>query len=379
MTRVRRVNAQVTKVAKLMNQKHLLVAAAALWAIAASPRLTRAEDDHRATVELDVERGAWVEVDAPEPGTAAGDLHEARALNTAKHYHRAARAIKKWIKTYGTEDVLYPEAALLKTENRIARRDYYKAHKELQEFLSSYSGTEYEDKALTQEFLIAEVFLGGTRRKVWGMRMLKADDIGIAILDDITVNHPGTTIGELATMTKANYYYETGDFDMAEHEYNQLVQDYGRSRYTRPALLQGARAALASFGGVRFDDAPLIEADDRFRKYMTQYPGSAEQDGIGLILTDIQETRAAKELDIGEYYERADHLGAAKFYYQSTRTHWPESRAAITAAEHLERLGESTGNTGAVQQPAAEEAEPKPTAVDNLTPSMTRDDPAARE
>ena len=207
------------------------------------------------------------------------------------------------------------------------------AHEKLQDFLSTFSGTEFEDDALTQEFLIAEVFLSGTRRKVLGLRILRADDIGIAILDDIAVNHPDTRLGELAIMTKANHYYENGDFDIAEHEYNQLVQEYGRSRYTRPALLQGARAALASFGGVRFDDAPLIEADDRFRRYIAQYPGSAEQEGIGLILGDIQETRAAKELNIGEYYERAGKPGAAKFYYGSVREHWPESRAAIRAAE----------------------------------------------
>jgi len=341
--------------------------------------LVRADEaqPRRETLELDVQKGAWEEVAAPVPGTPEGDLKIARSLESRHEYNRAHRALKKWVKTYGTDEMLYPQVALLLTDNLIARRDYYKAHQKLTDFLSTYSGTEFEEQALTQEFVIAEVFLSGTRRKFLGLRILKADDIGLAILDDIAANHPGTRLSELATVTKANYYFRTSDFTMAEFEYNQLLENYDRSRYTRPALLQSARAALASFGGVRFDDAPLIEADERFRRYLNLYPGSAEQEGIGLILDDITETRASKELTIGRYYVRAGHPEAAKFYFNSTREHWPETVAAIKAAEELDKLGASG-------KPAAGEdvrtAPPqKPTAVDTLRPDRTRDNPADRE
>lgn len=355
---------------------HLLIVCLAL---AGSARTLRADEpEHRReTLELDVQKGAWEEVAAPVPGTADGDLAIARTLQSKQHYRRAERAIHRWIKAYGPEHELYPRAALLRTENMIAQRDYYKAHRRLTDFLSTYSGTEFEEEALTQEFVIAEVFLSGTRRKFLGMRILKAEDIGLAILDDIAVNHPGTRLGELAIVTKANYYFRTGDFTMAEFEYNQLVENYERSRYTRPSLLQGARAALASFGGIRFDDAPLIEADDRFRRYLTLYPGSAEQEGIGLILEDIEETRAAKELAIGRYYARAGHPEAAEFYYRSTQEHWPESVAAIHAAEELTKLGKGAGAEAGTE--VRSEPAPESTAVDSLRPNRAQDTPADRE
>jgi hypothetical protein len=349
----------------------------AVTAACADFALAADAERRRETVELDVERGQWEPVAAPEGGTAEGDLQIARALQSAGKHGSAARAIKKWMKTYGAEHELYPRAALLEAENLIARREHYKAHLKLQEFLSTYGGTVYEEEALTQEFLIAEVFLSGTRRKFLGMRILKADDIGLAILDDITVNHSGTTLGELATVTKANHYFKTSDFVMAEFEYNQLLEHYGRSRYTRPATLQSGRAALASFGGIRFDDAALIEADERFRRYLTLYPGSAEQEGIGLILNDINETRAAKELDIGRYYERAGQARAAEFYYRSTRDHWPETIAAIQAAEELDRLGLDIDATSRDLIRTVMEWES--TAVDTLRPDQPRENPAARE
>jgi len=334
-------------------------------------------DRRRATLELDVAGGRWTEVAAPQAGTAAGDYQVARVLETEGKHRRAARAIQRWVKKYGPDDELYPRVALLEAENLIARREHYKAHLKLQAFLGTYGGSEFEEAALTQEFLVAEVFLSGTRRKFLGMRILKADDIGLAILDDITVNHAGTRLGELATITKANHYFATGDFVMAEFEYNQLVENYNRSRYSRPATLQAARAALASFGGVPFDDAPLIEADDRFRRYLTLYPGSAEQEGIGLILNDITETRAAKELAIGRYYERAGQPKAAEFYYRSTRDYWPETIAAIQAAEELDRLG--LDPTATSRDLIRTEVERESTAVDTLRPDRPQNDPASPE
>jgi len=347
--------------------------------VAAGALAARADEGQRRreTLELDIDRGVWAEVAAPEAGTAEGDLQIIRQLQTEKKYRRAARAVRRWVKAYGSGHELYPRAALIDAEIAIARRDYYKAHVKLQEFLSTYGGTEFEEEALTQEFVIAEVFLSGTRRKFLGLRILKADDVGIAILDDIAANHPGTPLGELATVTKANHYFATGDFTMAEFEYNQLLENYERSRYSRPALLQGAHAALASFGGIEFDDAPLIEADERFRRYLTLYPGSAEQEGIGLLLANVVEQRAAKELSIGRYYARAGQPAAAEFYFRSTIEHWPDTVAALDAAELLDAGGVR------VSAPAEEvvrpEAEKEATAVDTLRPDRARDNPADRE
>jgi tetratricopeptide (TPR) repeat protein len=248
----------------------------------------------------------------------------------------------------------------LRADALIGKRDYYKAHVSLQGFLNQFAGTEYEDEALEKEFVIAEVFIGGTKRKFLGMRILDATDIGLAILDDISANYPGTTIAELATLTKAEYYYGSGDFAFAEQEYAFLVQNFPRSRYVRPAMLQAAHSAMASFPGIPFDDASLIEAEERFNRYVAQYPGAAEQEGIGLILVAIGEKRAAKELHIGRYYERTGQPRAARFYYRSTIDNWPETIAAVEAEERLMVLGGSIEREGPVP---AEDSAPAEDAV----------------
>ena len=90
---------------------------------------------------------------------------------------------------------------------------------------------------------------------------------------------------------------------------------------------------------MNFADAPLIEAEERFVQFQSQYPRFANQQQVGVVLDDISDTRAHKEYVIGDYYERTDSIRSAVFYYRSVMTNWPESTWASLAAGRLEGLG----------------------------------------
>ena len=119
---------------------------------------------------------------------------------------------------------------LLRAEIQIARRNYYEAHKLLQEFLGEYAGTQLGDRAADLEFVIAEVFLSGTKRKLWGMRILSSEDIGLEILDQLATEYPGSGMAESAIKAKADHFFDQGDFALAELEYARLVQEF-KDRY----------------------------------------------------------------------------------------------------------------------------------------------------
>ena len=290
-------------------------------------------------LDYDPETGGFVEAVPPVKGTPVGDLQLARQALGREDHRRASRRVKSWLKAYGSDHELSPEARLLRAEVQIARRDYYKAHKHLQEFLGEFTGTEFGLRAAAMEFVIAEVFLSGTKRKFLGMRLLKTADTGIEILDQLSSDYPDTTLAEMAIKTKADYYFRQGDFALAELEYSRLVQEFPRSRYVRPAARKSADASLASFPGIEFDDAALIEAEERFTRYLAQYGVAARQEGVGQILQQIRATRAEKEYSIGRYYQKTKHLDAAVFYYRSTCRNWPDTTAAIQARRRLAELG----------------------------------------
>lgn len=302
-------------------------------------------------LKLDPKTGEFVEIAPPEPGTADGDLRLVRKAMAEGNYGRAKRGIKRWLKAYGESHALARQALILRAAIEIAREDYYKAHLHLQEFLDVYQVSVEATRALELEFIIAERFLSGTRRKIWGMRLLNATEKGLEILDAIANDYPGSTLAENAIKTKADYYFQSGDFTLAELEYSRLSEEFPRSRYARLSMRKSAESALASFPGIEFDDAALIEAQERFRLYLAQYPGSAEQEGVGQILQQIHSQRAAKEFLIGQYYERTKRLDSAIFYFRSTLNNWPETIAASQARERLAALG---AGAEASEQPAAE-------------------------
>ena len=322
------------------------VLATVLLAVGLAGSAAVAEDEPRDLEErypermvYDPQTQEWVPEEPPEAGTPDGDLAIARNLIALGEYKKAAEKLQQWIAAYAHDSPRYPEALFLSGRVEFERGNFMRAHRRYLEVLNNWPGTEWADRALRGNFVIAEVFLSGHRRKWLGMPLFHAYDEALDILDDIMVNHPNTVLAEQALKTKADYFFRKGEFGLAEDAYAQLARDYPTGQYLRDAMLQSARAALASFPGIAFDDAPLIEAEERFHQFMQAFPQYAESQDVGLILEDIRAKRAEKELSIAEYYERAKEPRAAAFYYRLVRDRWPNTTWAALAETRLTKLG----------------------------------------
>lgn len=298
-----------------------------------------AQPTRQRTLHYNAEQKVWVEQPAPPLGTPAGDLRHIRAMIGDEHYRQARRAIKKFIKQHGTDSELYPDALLARADALVAERKLKKAHALLQRFLNEFGGGRLTDEALRLEFVIAESYLAGAKRKFLGLRILSGEELGYTILDQITTDYPGSRMAELALKTKADHLFQEGDHALAELDYARLLEEFPRTQYVRFALRRTADAALASFRGVEYDEAALIEAEERYRDYRSRFATSARQENVDLILNSIEENKAEKEFSIAAYYDRTGHLSSAAFYYQSTLAQWPDTGAAVRAKRRLELLG----------------------------------------
>ena len=300
----------------------------------------RADTARIRTLTYDPANKEWTEKTPPLPGTPEGDLFIMRRLNSQQRYRAASKATDEFEKTHGESDSLYPEVMLARAEALIGLEKFDAAHELLQEFLDQYGGMAITIDALRMEFIIAEAYLGGKKRAVWGIFRVSAVEEGHKILDDIITDYPDTTIAELAHKAKADAHFRAGEHDLAEIEYARMLREYAQSRYQEYALRRAADAALASFGGVDYDEAALVEAEERYNDFRVRFGAAGEREEVGVILNAIREARAEKDYRIGQYYEKTDHLSSAVFYYQLVRREWPNSIAATKAATRLELLGE---------------------------------------
>ncbi len=314
----------------------LLVAGAAVL-----PQSAKAGPPRARTLKYDASRKEWVEVPPPPPGTPEGDLHAIRLQIKDGRYRKALSAIKRFVKRHGEQSPAYPGSLIVRAEALIGLRSYYKAHEVLQELLNQFSKPEYASEALRLEFVIAEAYLGGAKRKLAGVPLLSGVDLAYTILDDISTGRPNDPLAEAAVKTKADHLFAHGEHTIAQLEYTRLLRDYRASRYHQFAMKRAAEASLASFAGIPYDQTPLIEAEERFEEYRQMYRSSADREGVGLIVDTIRERRAEKELQVGAYYERTEHLSSAVFYYKLVAKEWPETTAAAKAAARLDLLGVS--------------------------------------
>lgn len=291
------------------------------------------------TLEYNPAQKSWVEQTPPTPGTPQGDLYAARTLVRHGKYRKALSSLKSFVKKYGEAHALYGESTLVQAQALVGMKKYDAADRVVETFLAQTPKGPLTGEALRLQFVIAENFLHGAKRRKWRIFWISGEEHGLELLDEIWTGYPDQRVAELAIKTKADFLFERGDHALAELEYARLLRDYPQSRYRQFALARTAEAALASFGGVDYDEAALIESQERYHDYQSAYRGSAAREGVDQILETIREMRAEKNLRIGRYYERTDHADSAIFYYRGVRRDFPNTLASARAADRLSLLG----------------------------------------
>jgi len=286
---------------------------------------------------FDPHSGTWIDEDRPPETAPLDELGEIRALIAADKPGPARSQLKKWMKAH-PDDERYQEADYLLGETYYLAKDYWKAVERYQSVAENTSG-ELFHLANGRCVDVARAFLSGQKRILWGIFRLPAQADGVEILDRVWQREPGSQLGEVALRLKGDYYFGNGDMELAQDEYAGLVKQYPSGRWVQMAMLRSAEASEASFPGIRFDDRPLIEADERYRQFAKAYPSYAERENVEQRLEGIRQQRAEKDLDIAEWYERTKRTDAAEFYYRQVLKLYPGTLADAEARSRLRALG----------------------------------------
>lgn len=308
------------------------------------------DEQYRERQVLDPEKNEFI--DAPvAKDSPASELEEARSLLAREQAKPARKILKKWTEANIGEDRYY-EGLYLLAEAYFETRDFYKAYVNYDTVADNTAGDLFY-KSLRRQMDVARAFLAGQKRIFWGFLRLPAYDDGLTILDRVWERVPGTRMGEEALKMKADYSFGNGDMDIAQDEYANLAKQYPSGRWITLATLRSAEAAASSFGGVKFNDKPLINADDRYREFKRIFPGAAEREGIDARLEAIRNLRGAKDLEVGRWYEKTKQVNAAGYYYRLVLKDWPDTPSARDALSRLRALGLPLGDESKAAEPSA--------------------------
>ncbi len=294
------------------------------------------EQQYRERQVLNPESDEWTAKPA-EPQGPEGELDQARSLLAQGQPRKARGLLTKWTKAH-PEDERYYEGVFLLGESLFEMGLFYQAYEQY-ELVVENTGGDLFHATLERERDVALAFLSGKKRLVWKILWLPAYDEALDILGRIWERVPGTRLAEEALRTKADYYFNKGDMDLAQDEYANLAREYPSGRYVQMAMLRSAEAAEAAFPGIRFDDTPLLQADTRYRQLEGTFPAFAERSNVEQRLEGIRQQRAEKDLYVARWYERTRQPGAAEFYFRAILKDWPDTLAAAEARQRLRAMG----------------------------------------
>ena len=230
-----------------------------------------ARSQSRERIIWDEQKQAWIPAEELER-PLQGSVGEAQDLLRQGRNREAEKILKAYFKQSVGNEPDRAEAMLLYANAAFLRGDYTQADKRYKQVISEYPNTREYAISIRRELDIAKAWLAGKKRKVAGFLFLNGEDEALEILSQIEQLAGGYRIAEVALWTKGEYYFHTGQFELAEIAYRRLAKDYKSPRYHKIALYRAAGSAIAAFPGIAFDDTPLLEARELYTEYLDKFP-----------------------------------------------------------------------------------------------------------
>ena len=331
-----------------MNKRSCL--AVALWMVLAG--LTAAPAAEQA--EYEFEGGKWSAAPAAAEGTAEGELAIIRRDFEGGADRKVVAEAREYLKKY-PDSSAREEAMMLAGLAQMDRGLYFQAYEWFEKQLAEFPAGRYSARALDCEYAIAEAFLGGKKQVVAGIFRISAKDEGVDILDRIPEHVPGSAIADKSLMRIGDYRLASGDYPGAAIAFDHYLSLFGKSRQAPAAMLKAANAAYASYGGAEYDDSPLLDAQQRFRRFSETFPLSARSANTQAVLTQIRNDQADKAFETARFYQRVGQPGAAAFYYRQVTDQFPDTDWAQQARTALAKLG----SAAVAKPPAVRTAKPQ--------------------
>lgn len=312
--------------------------------------------------------GQWVQVAEPSRGTAAGELELLRRHLQQGNNRRAIKVARRIVKDYPaapeTEEAMLLAARAWKREGY-----FFKAYEMLERQLAEYPNGQFAAQARNLEFEIGQAFLDGKKRWVFGFIPVSAGSDGVEILQRVAERAPTSALAEQSLWAIAGYHYNARHYPEAADAYDRYVQSFPDTERAPRAMLQAARATFASFEGVRFEAAPLLDARQRFVVFRQRYPEKARRAGVNGILQQIYDLRAEKSYRAGRFYQRVDRNEAAAFYFRSTVNEFPSSPWARKSRQRLSEMNAPLDGPAATSRPDEPVKSPAAAAAGEGTPA----------
>lgn len=265
-------------------------------------------------------------------------------LQAADLYAMAAR---RWPESALEEDALFKAG-----ECYFFSDHYDDANEQYELLVANHPNTRHLDAVESRRFLIAKYWLDINEQSPDGLASMNffdetrpfRDTTGnaIRVFDAIRIDDPTGKLADDATIAAANAILKTGDYDRADQYFSDLIQTFPTSEHQFAAHLLAIQTKIKKYDGADYEGSPLEEAQDLIKQVRIQFRTKSQENSEFLDRAEatVNKLLAAREYELGSYYDRRGEYAGARYHYQNLIDNYPQTEVGQLAQQRYDVIAE---------------------------------------
>lgn len=284
------------------------------------------------------------------------------------------------------ESALQQDAFYMKGESYFFADHYWDAEDAYEELLKNYQHSRHLDAVQPRRFAIANYWLALHREDPKAFYEVNFTDESLPtngafkhamrVFDRIRLDDPTGKLADDATLALGNAYFAEGKFMKADEYYTDLRKTFPSSEHQFEAHFLGLKAKLESYQGADYSANAINQAEELIKQIRKQFPveAGAKRDVLNREFARVRFLKAERDWLMAERFDRRTEYGAAKHYYLTIITEFPETPFAQQAQL---RMREIAGERDIPEQPLSALVALFP-SDDEVKPLLNSDGPTLR-
>jgi outer membrane protein assembly factor BamD len=275
--------------------------------------------------------------------TAREQLQVAQQAFEKQDYDLAAKAAKRVVSRWPFADYA-PQAQYLVGRCYEARGKDEVAFKHYQKLLEKYPKMTNSQEVLTRQFVIANKFLGGEWRKLWGQIPIPPSmDKTVEMYEKVIKNAPYSDVAPQAQMNIGLARERQKNYAEAVKAYERAADKYSeKEKVTADALYKSGLATIKESKTAEYDQSAAGRAINTFTDFAALYPDDKRAKETQQRIDELRAEQARGSFQTARFYEKKKKWKAALIYYNDVLNKDPNSSYAKEARERLVEIKKHT-------------------------------------
>ncbi len=274
--------------------------------------------------------------------SAVEQMQLAERLEAEGDSSGALSAYRGLVKRFGTS-VLAPKAQrkIGVLSERTGQLD--KAYEAYDAYLTRYPRGDDFDAVVESMFKIAQAFLEGEKKRVFGVPISASMPRAQQMFEGIVKRAPFSRWAPVAQFNAGQALEKQSKYAEAILAYQQVVTRYPNDAIADDAQYQIGYVRLREYREGTPDRAAAARAREAFEDFVTRYPESEKVAQARENMKSLEGGQTKGTLDIARFYDRTKKYKAAVLYYNDVIKQQPGSPESEIAKTRIAQLKEQVG------------------------------------